>query len=155
MEPGDADAQLPDASAPEAPTERVAASGAVRAATGKREAFRNLRRDITDEELRSTGVAKLILDELERTEAERDDLRKYVDRYHEADKLAAVGPLNERLKANRRVDTLFGVGVGLGGTLLGASYSFYTPGHPGAAITTAVIGLALLITSALVKLVKL
>jgi hypothetical protein len=62
-------------------------------------------------------VQRLILEDLERAESERADLQRYVDRYHEADKLAAV--LRERVSAVQSLDIMFGVALGLGGTLIG------------------------------------
>jgi hypothetical protein len=38
--------------------------------TGRRQAFRDLRRQLTDEDLGSAGVQKLLLDELERAESQ-------------------------------------------------------------------------------------
>lgn len=72
-------------------------------------------------------MQRLILDALERAEAERADYQTYVDRYYEADKSAAV--LTEKVRALQSLDILSGVTVGLGGTLIGSSESWEPVGH--------------------------
>src|SRR5438094_385338 len=106
--------QAPD----QAPGEGVAAEGIARATveqtppTGRRQAFRDLRRQLTDQELTAPGVVKLLLDEVEETIAERDELRGYVTRYHDADKRAAV--LEEKGRAATAVEILFAAGLSVG-----------------------------------------
>ena len=55
-------------------------------AVGRQQVFRDLRRQLSAEELTQTGVHKLILEELERLDIQCQDLRAYVDRFHAADK---------------------------------------------------------------------
>jgi len=57
-------------------------------------------------------VQKLLLEDLERAEAECETLEGYVERYHDADKRAAV--LEEKVQAVTALEIMFGVGVGLG-----------------------------------------
>lgn len=55
-------------------------------AAGRRSSFRDIRRQLTEEELKQTGVQKLVIEDFERAEMECEALRSYVDRFHEADK---------------------------------------------------------------------
>ena len=93
------------------------------APTGKRQAFRDLRRQLTDDELSGPGVQKLILDELEQSEAECEVLQGYIQRYHEADKRAAV--LEERTKTARVIEILHGAMLALGGAIIGLTPVFW------------------------------
>ena len=93
------------------------------APSGRRQAFRDVRRQLTDADLASPGVQKLVLDELEQAEGECEQLYAYVERYHEADKRAAV--LEEKLRPARAIEVLFAVGVGLGGAVFGLAPFFW------------------------------
>jgi len=86
-------------------------------ATSKRQALRDLRRQLSEADLASPGVQKMILDALEASDAECEDLKGYVTRYHDADKHAAV--LEEKLRTHKALEIVFGVGVGLGGVIIG------------------------------------
>lgn len=99
------------------PSDQAVELSSALAPTGRRQAFRAIRRHLSDDELSSPGVQRLILEDLERAESERSELQKYVDRFHEADKIAAV--LRERVGAVQSLDIMFGVALGLGGTLIG------------------------------------
>lgn len=92
--------------------------------TGKRLALRDLRRQLTMEELASPGAQKMLLEELERADAECESLRAYETRYHEADKRAAV--LEERLRTQTALEIAFGVGVALGGAIMGLAPGLWT-----------------------------
>src|SRR6266446_3044623 len=78
---------------PEAASDR--AQEPTTSATGRRPSFRDIRRQLTEEELRQPGVQKLLIEDFERAENECELLRSYIDKYHQADKL--VGILNEKL----------------------------------------------------------
>jgi len=55
-----------------------------------RRAFSKLRRELTDEELSSPAVQRLLIDDIERLEKENGKLSDYQDSYYTADKKAAV-----------------------------------------------------------------
>lgn len=95
----------------------VQASLTTVAPTGRRQAFRDIRRQLQEAELASPGVQKLLLEDLERAESECDVLQGYVERYHQADKRAAV--LEERLRTHTAVEILFGVGISVGSAIIG------------------------------------
>jgi hypothetical protein len=94
------------------------------ASTGRRQVFLEIRRQLSDADLGSAGVQKMLLDELERTEAECEELETYVTRFHEADKKAAV--LEERMRAQNAIEVMFAVGVGVGGAALGLAPVFWS-----------------------------
>jgi hypothetical protein len=55
-----------------------------------RKALSRMSRELTEPELRSTGVHKMLVEELERAEAEIGDLKKFRQQFHSADKELAV-----------------------------------------------------------------
>jgi hypothetical protein len=120
-------------------------------ASGKRSAFRDVRRQLTDDELKNSGVQKLLLDMLQESDDERERLTSYVDRFHDADKVAAV--LREEVKTHTKIEVFFGVGVGLGGTIIGLS-PFFWGIKIEYGIITAFVGFLAMIGSTIGKLVK-
>ena len=91
--------------------------------TSGRQVFRDVRRQLTDAELASPGVQKIILDDYERAELRCTEMEVYASRFHEADKRAAV--LDEKLKTDRTIEVFFGVGTAFGGAIVGlAPYLF-------------------------------
>jgi len=117
----------------------------------RRQALTNVRRQLTDEELANPGLQKLLLDMLEIAESERDSNKIYITSFYEADKKAAI--LGERLLADKRVDIFFGVGVGLGGTIVGLSPFFgEIKGFYG--IICAIIGVVLIGGSSIGRAIK-
>ena len=69
-----------------------------------RRAFSGLKLELTDEELYSPGVPKILLDNLTRAEEDNAILRPFRDRFHECDK--KNGKLEERLTTNRTIDVI-------------------------------------------------
>ena len=115
-----ADSDSPAPEAPRADVRRAPASEAAQPtvpSSGRRQAFRDIRRQLAEDDLKSTGVQKLLLDMLENAEASCEAARAFEVKFHEADKLSAV--LTEKLRTDRALEIMFGVGVGLGGALLG------------------------------------
>ena len=91
--------------------------------TGRKQVFKNLQKELSDEELKSPGITKLILEMLASAETERDEFKLFVEKFHKADKDAAV--LCEQIKTNKINEILFGVGVGLGGAIIGLAPLFW------------------------------
>ncbi len=104
----------------------------VTATTGRGQAFRNLVRELSDTDLLSPGSIKLLLELNNRAESECEELRGYVQRFHEADKRAAV--FEEKLGAQKAVDILYTVGVAIGTLIVGLSVSLREPGYTVGAI---------------------
>lgn len=126
------------------------ANGPGVAPTGQRQAFRDIRRQLTEKDLSNPGVQKLILDELERADADCEELRGYVERYHEADKRAAI--LQERARAVTAIEIMFAVGVGIGSAIVGLAPLFWTH-QPQGWICLAVGGI-LIVGSSVARVIK-
>jgi hypothetical protein len=92
--------------------------------SGRRSSFRDIRRQLTDEELKQTGAQKLIIEDFERAASECDVLRGYIQRYHEADKQVAV--LTEKLKINVVMEILYAMGLAIGGAMISFAPSLTT-----------------------------
>jgi hypothetical protein len=85
-----------------------------------RRALSRLKRELTDEELSSPGVQKLLLDSLERAEEENTDLKSFRDRYYDSDKQRGI--LGEKLKTHIALDV-----VSTGCIAVGAAAIVYAP----------------------------
>ena len=110
-----------------------------------------MRRPLTDDELKSPAVQKILIDILEDAEQARDEYKSYVDAFHGADKRAAI--LGEKLNLDRSVEITFGIGTGLGGAILGlATYLWDKDKFAG--ILAALIGLGLMIGACIARAVK-
>ena len=119
--------------------------------SGRRAAFRDVRRQLTDEDLSAPGAQKLLLEMLEQAEEERESLRGFVVRYHESDKKAAI--LAEKLLTHTAIAGVCGAGVGRGGAILGLS-PVLGQDKPTYGIITAVVGLALFLGAIAGRIVK-
>lgn len=142
----------PEQSKPSKPDERPSAplDSAV-PTTGRRAALRDVRRQLTDKELQNPGVNILLLDMLQEADDERASLRPYIDRFHEADKNAAI--LTERMRSYTKIEVFFGVGMTLGGSIIGLVPFFLSEGT-GFGVVTGLIGLTLLTGSIVGRAVK-
>jgi hypothetical protein len=89
--------------------------------TSGRRAFSEIRRQLSIEELSSPGVHKLIIEDLDRAEVECEGLRDFVERYHDADKRAAV--LQEKVKRRNAFEVLHSLCLVVGGGLVGLAPS--------------------------------
>ncbi|WP_163934370.1 hypothetical protein [Paraferrimonas sp. SM1919] len=93
-------------------------SGAVSTpATKGRQSFRQVRRELTEEELASPAAQRLILDELDRLEEENVSLKRLRTEFHTVDKKASV--LNEKLKRHNALDILSSAALAAGSLSLG------------------------------------
>ena len=86
-------------------------------------AFHNIPRELTEEDLAnpSPAVLKLLLNEIDRLKIEKEEYREeyepYMDRFHEADKKAAV--LEQKTRTALSRDIVFGGCLAVGGALFG------------------------------------
>jgi hypothetical protein len=123
-------------------------------AIGGRQALRDLRRQLRDEDLTNPGVVKLILDNLAQADGECDRLRAFEGQFHFADK--RVGILEEKLRTNTAIEVAFGVGLGLGCAILGLAPTFY--GLPSqyqfVGTIAVVVGLLLVVGAVAVRVTK-
>lgn len=105
-----------------------------------RPAFRQLKRELSDEDLAGPGARKLILEMLLSAETDRDEYKAFVSKYYEAALRAAV--LEEKLKADETNEMMLTVGMGVGGAIIGLAPTFWTQGPNG--IIAILIGAALM-----------
>lgn len=131
-----------DAQQKEPPRSTSDASTAV-STTGRRQAFQDLKRQLTEVNLAEPGTQKLILDMLINAEAERDDLKIFVAQYYDADKRASI--LQEKLKGNRLNEILTTSGVGFGFALIGLTPTLWDAPKYGGPICLAIGALLVLI----------
>lgn len=88
-----------------------------------RKSFAKLRRELSDEELTSPAVQRLLLDEIERLDNERSDLMAYRRKFHEADKRAAI--LEERFKGKIALEVIHVSCITVGAAALGYAPSIW------------------------------
>ncbi|MGB9072507.1 MAG: hypothetical protein WCC22_07520 [Terriglobales bacterium] len=120
------------------------------ATTGRRQVFREIRREMDEGDLASKGVQKLLLNELETSEGECEVMRAYIERYHEADKRAAV--LEEHLKSNTGMEIMFAVGLTIGGVCIGWAPTLWDGSSKGPIALA--IGVVLVVGSGVAKAFK-
>ena len=72
----------------------VTAPQSANTASGRIQAFRDIRRELEQADLSNPGVQKLLLDWLDRSMAECEDLASYKERFHDADKQSAYSMRN-------------------------------------------------------------
>lgn len=88
-----------------------------------RRSLSKVRRELSEEELKSAAVQRMLIDEIERLERENIDLCDYRDKYYESDKRAST--LEEKDKERISTQVLFGVCLTVGAALLGYAPSLW------------------------------
>jgi hypothetical protein len=121
------------------------------ATSGKRQAFSNIRRQLSETDLASPGVQKMLLEELDRAESQCEVAEGFRERFHLADKEAAV--LREKLKTVTAMEIFFGLGVAIGSILIGLAPYFWDQQAKGELMLA--IGAVVLIGSAVARKIKL
>lgn len=115
-----------------------------------RRALSLLKRELTDEELASSGVQKLLLDALERAAEENEELKPFRDRYYQSDKQRAI--LDEKLKTRVALEI-----ISTGCIAIGAAAIVYAPvaweHQPDGGIALG-FGIALTIAGIIAKVVR-
>jgi hypothetical protein len=85
-----------------------------------RKALARLKRELSDEELATPGVQKMLVEELERVEEENIDLRAFREKFHEAERRVAV--MDEKLKGQMSIEI-----ISTGCIAVGAAALVYVP----------------------------
>lgn len=83
----------------------------------KLKALSRIKRDLTDDELQSSGVQKLLVDKYEESQELVAELRGYRDAFATADKGLAVA--NQRLHRHKAFEILSGSGLVVGAAMIG------------------------------------
>lgn len=115
-----------------------------------RQSFARLRRALTDEELSSTAVQRMLIDEIERLEADCIEHRAYVKMYHDESKKRAVA--EEKLLTKRAVEVLHVSSLSAGSLALGFAPTIWTT-QP-AAWLMVIGGGTLIVGSIVAKIIK-
>lgn len=134
----------------EEPTVALVPSGEGRTPTkGKRRSFHNLRRELSEDELSSPGVQKMVMDELDRLDGELGEAKRDSAALTTAN--LKVARLEERLKVHRAWEIISTICIALGPLFIGLAYSNW---KAELAIPTAFGGGLLLLLGVIAKLVK-
>lgn len=88
---------------------------------GTQKALENIRRDLIQDDLNSSGTQKMILAELERLDEANKDLEEYKEKFYMADKERDV--LKERLDSYKASDLLYSASITMSSAIFGISFS--------------------------------
>lgn len=113
-------------------------------------AFSGLKRELSDEELSSPGVPKLLLDYLAEANNDNATLKSFRDRFHEADKRNGV--LEEKLKINAAAEAISMGSLAVGAGAMGYAPSLWSTPHGGPIVLT--FGAILTIIGILAKVIR-
>lgn len=116
----------------------------------QRKSFSKLRRELSDEELLSPAVQRLLIDEIERLEKVTVDLSYFKDEFHKADK--SCGVLEERFKVKISVELIHFASLSAGAALLGFAPSIWA--NQPTATVLAIVGALLVVVGIIAKVVK-
>lgn len=117
----------------------------------KRGAYKQLKRDLDEEELNSKGTQKLLLNDLDRLEEEVLELKIFRDRFYETDKNYNV--TKEQLRSLTSKDVFYTIVISIGGTIIGLSPSIWSSNLQ-IAICVLIAGILLIIGSLISKFRK-
>lgn len=115
-----------------------------------RRSLSNVRRELSEDELKSPAVQRMLIDEIERLERENVDLRDFRDKYYESDKRASI--LVEKDKERQSVQVVFVVCLTVGAALLGYAPSLWN-NQPGGMLSI-IFGVVLIAGGIVSKVVK-
>jgi hypothetical protein len=88
---------------------------------GRRLTFGKVRRELSEDELSSSGVQKMLLDELDRMNGAEGELKVVAGKYYEASTKLAVS--SEKLKTHNGFDVISTGTIAVGSLLFGAAFS--------------------------------
>jgi hypothetical protein len=128
----------------------VAAPESPPPASKGRQSFSKLRRALSDEELASRAVQRMLVDEIERLETVVGDLGEFRKKYHEADRKCAV--LEEKNNIAKDHEILYSVCLTLGAAAIGFARTFW--GQQPAGYIFITLGLLLIVGGVASKVAK-
>ena len=85
--------------------------------------YTNIKRELSEDELKSPAVQKLLLNEHDKLEQRIVELEGYIERFHTSDKLRAI--LEEKLKTSNAFEVLYSFCLTAGSALAGISGIFW------------------------------
>lgn len=110
--------------------------------------YANVRRELSEEELASSAVQRLLLSDHDRVERECERLKSFEEEFHKCDKEVAV--LEEKLKDSTASEILYTCCVSIGSILAGVSGIYWD--NKGWILLC--IGVALVIGGVIYKIVR-
>jgi hypothetical protein len=114
-----------------------------------RRSFSKLRRELSDEELSSPAVQRMLLDEIDRLDKQVSELEQYRKSFYDADKRAAV--LEQRTIRSLSSDIMFAICLSVGAAALGYAPALWQ--HQPTGIISVAFGAILIIGSAVARLI--
>ncbi|MBK0112794.1 MULTISPECIES: hypothetical protein [unclassified Delftia] len=78
----------------------------------ERRAFSKLQRELSDEDLRSAGVHKMLLESLENLQEDCESLRRVEKMYHESDKKVAVLEAQQKVSKSAEIVSMSSFAIG-------------------------------------------
>ena len=99
----------------------------VKPAVKGRQSLSRIRRELSDEELSSPAIQRMLVDEIERLERDNAGLCDFRDQFHSMDKRAAL--LEERSKKSLSGEIIFGVCLTIGAAAIGYAPAAWSS-HP-------------------------
>lgn len=131
--------------------EETGAQPAPSSASKTRRALSRLKRELSDEELGSPGVQKLLLDSLEQGEKELDALKSFRDKYYVAE--TQLGIYRERIKTKISFEVLSTGTLAAGAAMLGFARAVW--GDPdGYAWMLLIVGAILTVVGIIAKVIR-
>lgn len=88
---------------------------------GRRLSFGKVRRELTEDELGSSGVQKMLLDELDRMDGAEAELKTISAKYHDTNTALAV--YKEKLKTHNAFDIISTGTIAVGSLIFGVVFS--------------------------------
>jgi hypothetical protein len=141
--------QLPPDVEPEEPRNREPGAPAVKG-TSRRRSFKNLRREMVDEELSSPAVQRMLIDDIERLEDECEELRVCQQKFHDSDKRCGV--LEEKFRSKISLEIMHVTCFLISGSVIGYAASNWTS-QPVATLAL-ILGGILAIAGVVAKMIK-
>lgn len=111
--------------------------------------YSRIRREISEEDLQSPAVQRILLGEVDRLQTQISDLELIKVKYHAADKQTAI--LNEKIKALTSHEVLYGICLTVGSAIIGLASLLWASGYGLVAIA---IGSVLVVGGVVSKVLK-
>jgi len=115
-----------------------------------RRSLSKLRRELSDDELTSPAVQRLLIDEIERLDRQVSDLETYRRGFYETEKRAAV--LEQKVSVSRSSEIIFAVCLCVGAAALGYAPSLWS--HQPSGYLSIAFGAILIIGGAISRFVR-
>lgn len=111
--------------------------------------YSNIRREITEDDLKSPAVQRILLSEVDKLQSQVSDLEIIQSKFHLADKKSAI--LEEKLKSTNSHEILYSVTITIGSVIIGLSPTIWDKKYGWIAIA---IGSFLIVGGIISKAIK-